>query len=82
MWAAPYPVKVDVRIIAATNRNLEDMVHQHLFREDLYYRLNVFPVLIDPLRKRQEDITQADQLLYSKIQSGIRPAQKHQPRSS
>ena len=46
----------DVRIIAATNRNLEDMVHQHLFREDLYYRLNVFPVLIDPLRKRQEDI--------------------------
>ena len=50
------PVKVDVRIIAATNRNLEDMVHQHLFREDLYYRLNVFPVLIDPLRKRQEDI--------------------------
>ena len=50
------PVKVDVRIIAATNRNLEDMVHQHLFREDLYYRLNVFPVPIDPLRKRQEDI--------------------------
>ena len=48
---------VDVRIIAATNRNLEDMIKLGKFREDLYYRLNVIPIIIPPLRDRLEDIS-------------------------
>ena len=50
------PVEVDVRIIAATNRDLEEMVKEKAFREDLLYRINVIPIEIPPLRKRKEDI--------------------------
>jgi formate hydrogenlyase transcriptional activator len=48
--------KVDVRIVAATHRDLEGMILEKLFRSDLYYRLNVFPIYVPPLRERQEDI--------------------------
>ena len=50
------PRKLDVRILAATNRNLEEMVAQGSFREDLFYRLNVVPINIPPLRERRQDI--------------------------
>jgi len=49
-------VKVDIRIIAATHQNLHEMVKKRLFRDDLWFRLNVFPIVIPPLRDRQEDI--------------------------
>ena len=50
------PTSVDVRVIAATNQDLEEMVQQRAFRADLFYRLNVFPIRVPPLRERAEDI--------------------------
>jgi len=71
-------MKVDVRIIAATNRVLSEEVEKGNFREDLFYRINIFPITIPPLRKRKEDIpeliqyfTQLFQRKYEKKISGI-----------
>ncbi len=50
------PIDIDVRIIAATNVNLEEAIKKNAFREDLYYRINVMPITIPPLRERREDI--------------------------
>ncbi|MCL6611339.1 MAG: sigma 54-interacting transcriptional regulator [Peptococcaceae bacterium] len=60
------PIDVDIRIIAATNKDLKDMVKQRIFREDLYYRLNVVPISIPPLRERKEDIVPLTQFFLQK----------------
>ncbi len=61
---APQSVQVDVRVVAATNKNLEEEIERGNFREDLFYRLNVIPFFVPPLRDRREDIPQlADHFL-------------------
>jgi transcriptional regulator with GAF, ATPase, and Fis domain len=50
------PILVDIRVIAATHRNLESMISENRFREDLWFRLNVFPIIVPPLRQRKEDV--------------------------
>jgi len=69
-------IKVDVRIVAATNRNLKEMVSQEKFRKDLYYRIHVVPIVLPPLRERHEDIPILTQyffhLLSDKVQTKVK----------
>ncbi len=60
------PVKTDVRLIAATNKNLEEMIREGKFREDLYYRLNVVAIELPPLRERKDDISRLAQYFLKK----------------
>src|SRR5215475_3417706 len=70
-------IKVDVRIIAATNKNIEELVRKNQFREDLYYRINVIALYLPPLRERDEDIPLlAKHFLAKRVEEAGRPHQE------
>ena len=66
-------IPINVRIISATNRNLEEMVQNDMFRQDLYYRLNVIPLYLPPLRERREDIALLANYLFNSTVADINP---------
>src|SRR5579872_5311997 len=70
------PIKTDVRIIAATNRDLRQLIQQGLFREDLYYRLNVVPMRLPPLRERAEDVSDLVRHFLRKAEAEGLPAKQ------
>ena len=65
-------IRVDVRIIAATNRNLEAAVKEGRFREDLYYRINVVPIVLPPLRGRKEDVSALAQFFMQRFSMEVK----------
>ena len=69
-------VSIDVRIVAASNRNIEKAVEEGSFREDLYYRLNVFPIVIPPLRERRDDVPLLAEYFISKYAAELNTTKK------
>ena len=76
------PIKTDVRIIAATNKDLRQLIQQGLFREDLFFRLNVVPLRLPPLRERIEDIPDLIRHFFAQVErEGLPPKQIDQARA-
>lgn len=69
-------INVDVRIVAATNKNLEKMIYENTFREDLFYRLSIIPVAVPPLRERKEDIPLLTSYFLNKYSTNQNTSQK------
>src|SRR5262249_39713485 len=69
----PRPIKINVRVITATNRNLDEEVRNGRFRRDLFFRLNVFPITVPPLRDRREDIMELAQYFLAKLSAKCNP---------
>lgn len=72
-----HPLQVDIRIIAATNKPLESEIEQGAFRKDLFYRLNVIPIIVPPLRERREDIPLLTEFFLQKHASAEQPRRIH-----
>jgi formate hydrogenlyase transcriptional activator len=72
-------MRADVRIVAATNQKLEEMVRERKFRADLYFRLNVFPIVLPPLRARAEDIPELVQYFVQKLSRRLNKPIEHVP---